>query len=169
MFFFVPRTWFHDLKTDGTWPMPKKLVLKGAHFSGFSSRWDHLASRRSPAVCRWAKCLGCCRSDMEDGERWGQTAKRVERILARICPRVVNWTLLMGQPSQIYRHLVCGNAVKASIVLSKQVIVMFDLTKSYLKFRCEDTEKIRFLQINRTPHKWVLIFWYLHSNFTALG
>lgn len=74
VFFFVPWTWFHDRKTDGTWPMPKKLI-KGSKCLRSTSRWDHLASWRSPAVCRWAKCLGCCRSDMEDGERWGQNGK----------------------------------------------------------------------------------------------
>ena len=72
--FFCSRTWFHDRKTDGTWPMPKKLI-KGSKCLRSTSRWDHLASWRSPAVCRWAKCLGCCRSDMEDGERWGQNGK----------------------------------------------------------------------------------------------
>lgn len=115
--FFVPQTWFHDRKTDGTWPMPKKLI-KGSKCLRSTSRWDHLASSDPtiPAVCRWAKCLGCCRSDMEDGEWWGQTAKRVERILARLGPRVVNCTLLMGQPSKIYQHLAFGNAVKASIL-----------------------------------------------------
>lgn len=81
-----------------------------------------------------------------------------KRLREWLCPQncwFSHWSLV-GQPHKksINIYIVFCNAVKASF-FSKQVIVMFDLTRSYLEFRCEDTEKIRFLSINHTPHKWV--------------
>ena len=102
--FFVPRTWFHDRKTDGTWPMPKKLI-KGSKCLRSTSRWDHLASWRSRLFAGERNALDAAEVIWKTENDEAKTAKRVERILARICPRVVNWTLLVGQPSQIYLNV----------------------------------------------------------------
>ena len=104
--FFVPQTWFHDLKQMVPGPCQRSW-LKGPNVSGqpvVGITW-RAAIPQSPLFAGERNALDAAEVIWKTENDEAKTAKRVERILARICPRVVHWTLLVGQPSQIYLNV----------------------------------------------------------------